>query len=171
MASVVRYLSWLSASQVKVSGLCVRNENKPLSALTGNVTQILLPYVQSTSVHSIDGKRQRKMWKMRGKIIIKASAAKNAKKLERGLTQSHSIGCSWTMLITQMTLLTHSHSLLELQAHVVTRVFPFNIRKEAFACRRIHTNAKNSSEQFSEFSFLERRANCERHMKREDDIS
>lgn len=153
MASVVRYLSWLSASQVKVSaspvsGLCIRNENNPLSALTGNVTQILLPYEQSTSVHYIDEKRRRKMWEMRGRIIIimNALAAKNAMKWEHGLTQSHSIGCPWITLITQITVLTHSHSLVELQAHVVTRVFLFKIRCEAFARRRIHTKVKNSSE-------------------------
>lgn len=143
MASVVRYLSWLSASQVKVSGLCIRNENKPRPALTGNVTQILLPYVQTTKYVGTlcrwKTPKEKKIWEMRGKtIIIKALAPKNGRKLERGLTQSHSIGCYWITSITHIT-----YAFLQLTGnsrHMFWQEF-FHLKfaSKRFACGRIYT--------------------------------
>lgn len=128
MASVVRYLSWLSASQVKVSGLCIRSENKPRSALTGNVTQILYKVRRYIiSMENAKGKENAR------------NAWQNNNNKSFGTEEWKEIGArfdakpfDWLLLknVDNANYLRIPTAYWELQAHFVTRVFPFKIRIE-----------------------------------------
>lgn len=153
MASVVRYLSWLSASQVKVSGLCIRSENKPRSALTGNVTQILYKVRRYIiSMENAKGKENAR------------NAWQNNNNKSFGTEEWKEIGArfdakpfDWLLLknVDNANYLRIPTAYWELQAHFVTRVFPFKIRIEAF-CMWAHLHKHRKFERIIRWFFFSR---------------